>query len=139
MLSGEIAYTTTYTLTIPASIDNMDLSQDAETDLGVVSVTKQNDNADFDPTKKVIVTIEYSGELENIEDSDKKVIYTLQQSKGEELVDITSGDKLNFLASDIEFGSAFYNLKAIITETNKYGGTYSGNINFSAMVENEIR
>lgn len=137
-LSGEIAYTTAYTLTIPASISDMDLSQAAETTLGAVSVAKQNDDAEFDPAKKVAVSVEYTGELVNTEDSNKKVIYKLQQSKGEEeATDVVTGDRLSFSAEEIESGDVQYNLKAVITETIKSGGTYSGTVNFSAAVENK--
>ena len=136
-LSGEIDYTTAYTLTIPASINNMDLSQEAETTVGDVKVTKQNDNAEFDPAKKVSVTVSYTGELVNTKNSDKKILYKLQQNKGEsEVADVTTDSKLDFSASEIEAGDASYNLKAVVTETNKAGGTYSGTINFSAQVEN---
>ena len=137
-LSGEIDYTTAYTLTIPASINNMDLSQEAETTVGDVKVTKQNDNAEFDPAKKVSVTVSYTGELVNTKNSDKKILYKLQQNKGEsEVADVTTDSKLDFSASEIEAGDASYNLKAVVTETNKAGGTYSGTINFSAQVEDE--
>ena len=138
-LSGEIEYTTAYTLVIPAGINNMDLSQDAQTTIGDVTVVKRNDNAEFDPSKKVCVTVNYDGELVNTKDSSKKVLYKLTKQKGDAAAsNLTTGNILTFTAADIESEDVAYTLNAVVTETNKAGGTYSGTITFSASVVKEM-
>lgn len=135
-LAGEVAYTTAYTLTIPADVHNIGLGQDAIIDVGTVNVKRQNNNAEFDPAKKVSVSVNYTGELENTKNSSNKIFYKLQQSKGDSAAtDIASEHKLDFFASEIDAGNVNYNLKLLITKTNIAAGTYTGTINFSAKVE----
>lgn len=65
----------TYNVTIPA--DTKVISKAEDTSFGAITLT----DAQLDPDKSVNVTLKSSGTLENVNDTSKKLAYTIRSGK----------------------------------------------------------
>ena len=106
-------YTTDFTLSTPDNKTDIDYTTGKFNNIGEIKIQKTDASANFEPFKKVVVTVTYSNKLEN-ESGSSSVNYKLVAGNEDNGKTINSGETIEFFAASIDAGAGI-NIGAVIT------------------------